>query len=210
MCTDALDLDRRQLRVIRTVVEISGSTRFTAFPKSAAGRRTVPLPAWLVPILVEHLDAFPPGDRGLVSGNAVGKPLRRALFGSRVWRPALVRAGLLGQLTVLDEHTVRAGWTDADGTAHVKEFPTEREAVRHIARAGGRRAAIPRPSPLLRHLARDDGVPINMVQRVMGHERSTTTLDLYTRLTDGHDRILRALGEDDDEDGVAGTLVPLG
>jgi len=30
----------------------------------------------------------------------------------------------------------------------------------------------------------DDGVPVNMVQRVMGHERSSTTLDLYTRRTD--------------------------
>jgi hypothetical protein len=32
-----------------------------------------------------------------------------------------------------------------------------------------------------------------MVQRVMGHERSATTLDLYTRRSDGEDRILRAL-----------------
>ena len=32
-----------------------------------------------------------------------------------------------------------------------------------------------------------------MVQRVMGHERSSTTLDLYTRRTDNSDRILRAL-----------------
>jgi integrase len=39
----------------------------------------------------------------------------------------------------------------------------------------------------------DDGVPVNMVQRVMGHERSSTTLDLYTRRSDGEDRILRAL-----------------
>lgn len=45
----------------------------------------------------------------------------------------------------------------------------------------------------------DDGVPINMVQKVMGHERSSTTLDLYTRRTDNHDRILQAM--DDDEDG---------
>ncbi|WP_344253782.1 tyrosine-type recombinase/integrase, partial [Pseudonocardia hydrocarbonoxydans] len=45
----------------------------------------------------------------------------------------------------------------------------------------------------------DDGVPINMVQQVMGHERSSTTLDLYTRRTDNHDRILQAM--DDDEDG---------
>jgi hypothetical protein len=40
--------------------------------------------------------------------------------------------------------------------------------------------------------------------------RSSTTLDLYTRRTDGHDRILRALGEDDDENGSAGALVPVG
>jgi hypothetical protein len=39
----------------------------------------------------------------------------------------------------------------------------------------------------------DDGVPPNMVQRVMGHERSSTTLDLYTRRTEDGDRILRAL-----------------
>ena len=29
----------------------------------------------------------------------------------------------------------------------------------------------------------------------MGHERSSTTLDLYTRRTDDHDRILRALDD---------------
>jgi hypothetical protein len=44
-----------------------------------------------------------------------------------------------------------------------------------------------------------------MVQRVMGHERPSTTLGLYTRRTDNSDRILRALegpgddaGPDDD------------
>jgi hypothetical protein len=34
----------------------------------------------------------------------------------------------------------------------------------------------------------------------MGHERSSTTLDLYTRRSDGEDRILRALGADRDND----------
>ena len=40
---DALDLDGRALVVLRTVIEVSGSTSFKAFPKSSAGRRTVPL-----------------------------------------------------------------------------------------------------------------------------------------------------------------------
>jgi hypothetical protein len=43
-----------------------------------------------------------------------------------------------------------------------------------------------------------------MVQRVLGHERATTTLDLYTRRTDNSSRILDALndpaGEGTDED----------
>ncbi|MEU7816571.1 hypothetical protein [Pseudonocardia sp. NPDC049154] len=34
----------------------------------------------------------------------------------------------------------------------------------------------------------------------MGHERATTTLDLYTRRTDNGDRILRALDDPDDEE----------
>lgn len=78
LCLDALDLDRRRLRVIRTVVEVSGQNRFKAFPKSAAGRGTVPLPSWLLPVLAEHLAAVPRGDHGLLFGNSVGKPLRRS------------------------------------------------------------------------------------------------------------------------------------
>ena len=46
----------------------------------------------------------------------------------------------------------------------------------------------------------DDGVPPNMVQRVLGHTRSSTMLDLYTRRTDNNDRILNAL-DDPEEDG---------
>jgi hypothetical protein len=46
----------------------------------------------------------------------------------------------------------------------------------------------------------DDGVPPNMVQRVMGHERATTALDLHTRRTDNSDRILCALDDPDPEE----------
>lgn len=56
------------------------------------------------------------------------------------------------------------------------------------------------------------GVPPNMVQRVMGYERLSTTLDRYTRRTDNPDRILGALPDPDDdpdpEDGVAGVPTP--
>jgi len=42
----------------------------------------------------------------------------------------------------------------------------------------------------------------------MGHERSSTTLDLYTRRTDDPTRILRALDDDEDEGGGSDALVP--
>jgi integrase len=51
--------------------------------------------------------------------------------------------------------------------------------------------------PLLRDLLVNDEVLPNLVRRVLGHERSTTTLDLYTRRTDGRSRILDALNDPD-------------
>jgi hypothetical protein len=54
----------------------------------------------------------------------------------------------------------------------------------------------------------DDGVPVNTVQRVLGHERSSTTLDLYTRRTDDPVRVLQALDDDDPNDGAVGVVVP--
>jgi integrase len=203
LCSDAIAVDREQLRVIRTVVEVSGQTAFKPFPKSAAGRRTVPLPSWLVPLLRQHLLSYPLGEQGLVFGNAVGKPLRRTLFRVRVWRPSLVRAGLLGRVAVVGERVVRASWMDTAGEWQEKEFPSEREAVAHVARAaaGGLRFHDLRHSYATWLV--DDGVPVNMVQRVMGHERSSTTLDLYTRRTEDHGRILRALADVDDDSGDA-------
>jgi integrase len=139
----------------------------------------------------------------LVFGNAVGKPLRRTLFRVRVWRPSLVRAGLLGRVAVVGERVVRASWMDTAGEWQEKEFPSEREAVAHVARAaaGGLRFHDLRHSYATWLV--DDGVPVNMVQRVMGHERSSTTLDLYTRRTEDHGRILRALADVDDDSGDA-------
>ncbi len=109
-------------------------------------------------------------------------------------------------------------WTDAAGDKHSERLGTHAAAVRHLARsqAGGLRFHELHHSYATRLI--DDGVPPNMVQRVMGHERSSTTLDLYTRRTDNSDRILRALtdpdfGETDADSGAtpvwsAGRSVP--
>lgn len=56
-----------------------------------------------------------------------------------------------------------------------------------------------------------------MVQRVTGHEHVSTTLQLYVRRTEHHDRIRKALSgtismPDDsyDDKGTSGVLVPIG
>jgi integrase len=186
--------------VIRTVVEVGGNTTFKPFPKSRAGRRAVPLPGWLLPIIREHLDRWPGPASAPVFANEAGAPLRRTVFRARIWRPALVRAGLLGGVTA-DGKAFDAHWTDEQGEQHRAQFRSHAAAVAHVARhqAGGLRFHDLRHSYATWLV--DDGVPPNMVQRVMGHERSSTTLDLYTRRTDNSDRILQAL---EDPGGEAG------
>ncbi|QJY47783.1 tyrosine-type recombinase/integrase [Pseudonocardia broussonetiae] len=196
LCDDAIDDGLRTVRVVRTVVEVSGTTTFKPFPKSAAGRRVIPVPSWVRPILATHLEHHPLGDNGLIFGNQVGRPLRRTLFRIRVWRPALVRAGLLGRITHTGDDRFLATWVESGGATISKPFDTEPAAVSYIAEhaPGGLRFHDLRHSYATWLV--DDGVPINMVQRVMGHERSSTTLDLYTRRTDNHHRILQAMDDD--------------
>lgn len=199
LCRDALDLDAGRLRVVRTVVEVAGHTAFKPYPKSVAGQRSVPLPAWLLTIIRAHLERWPTAPQAPVFANAVGAPLRRGLFRARVWRPSLVRVGLLGKVEPVEDG-FEAHWVDEDGVPYVEVFRTHAQAVKHVARqhAGGMRFHDLRHSYATWLV--DDGVPVNMVQRVMGHERSVITLDLYTRRTDNAQRIIQALTSDHDDD----------
>jgi hypothetical protein len=90
---DVIDLDAGTLRVIRTAAEVNGRVLAKPYMKSRAGRREVPLPAFVAALLVEHRSRFAPGPAGVVFTNSTGGPLRRSMFRTRVWRPALVRAG---------------------------------------------------------------------------------------------------------------------
>lgn len=142
LCADALDLDTGTLRVIRTVVEVNGHTAFKLYPKSGAGRRTIPLPDWLLPILRDHTARHRLGRAGLIFPNQVGMPLRRTLFRTRVWRPTLVRAGLLGTITEIkstagDRNQYRASWTTDTGDTATEIFHTYPQAIKHVVRHAG-------------------------------------------------------------------------
>lgn len=63
--------------------------------------------------------------------NEVGLPLRRGLFRSRVWRPALLRMGLLGEVTEMDDK-FEAVWMDVDGAVFSEVFDEHERTVRHV------------------------------------------------------------------------------
>ncbi|MGW0503033.1 tyrosine-type recombinase/integrase [Micromonospora sp. NPDC003241] len=203
----SVDLDRASLRIVQVAEETHGGIVLRPYPKSRAGVRTVPLPGFLVDALRQlHTAADNPDPRTLVFRDRVGRPLRRSNFRRRVWLPSLVRAGLLGQVVDTGPHRYRAVWPDREGVEWSAEFTTEREAVACVAAkaAGGMRFHD------LRHAYATwlvtDGVPINLVQRVMGHEQASTTLNRYTHTPDDYAaRVLAAF-----DDPAASLLPPTG
>jgi len=190
---DAVDLEAGTLRVERVAVEVGGHVTPKPYPKSRAGRRAVPVPPMVRDLLRHHREAYGTGPAGEVFTNEAGSPLRRTLFRSRVWRPALVRAGLLGSVTE-DHGKFIAAWPTKSGLHEQAVHRTAVQAVMAVAHnaAGGLRFHDLRHSYASWLIA--SGVPVPDVQRVMGHERPTTTLAIYTHVQNGlEDRVLNAL-----------------
>ena len=97
------------------------------YPKSKAGRRTVPVPAALVELLAEHRKAFPSPE--LVFTNSAGGPVGRTSFRTRVWKPAIRRAGLPDRLRFHDLRHSYATWLEVGGVVADATFPAECDAV---------------------------------------------------------------------------------
>ncbi|WP_380168335.1 tyrosine-type recombinase/integrase [Jannaschia sp. R86511] len=196
LAMDMVDPDARRLRVSRVIEEVDGQLRLKPYPKSESGRRTVPLPPLVLEVLAEHQEMVNPARWNgvdLVSSTTAGTPLSRSVFRQRVWRPALVRAGLLGTLVELPSGGVRAEWSDRTGQDVGGIFPTRQAAEAELVQraAGGLRFHD------LRHAYAtwliSDGVPVNVVQRVMGHSSASTTLNLYVHASSDHDDAVRAI-----------------
>jgi integrase len=92
-----IDLTARTIRVERQLTEVPGQGPTFGPPKSAAGRRTVPILSMIVTDLADHLDQHAQdGDDGLIFTSPKGTPLRHGNFTRRVWLPAVSKAGLTG------------------------------------------------------------------------------------------------------------------
>jgi integrase len=82
-----LDVEKPYFRIARTWC--SKGFRFYT-PKTEAGRRTVPISAWLAAVLREHRATS--GGVGLVFPSTAGTPLNKANVRKGVWMPLLERA----------------------------------------------------------------------------------------------------------------------
>ncbi|WP_406344540.1 tyrosine-type recombinase/integrase [Streptomyces sp. NBC_00648] len=91
-----IDLDHGSVRVRRAVAELANGQREIKAPKSAAGKRTVAIPAAILGELRDHLERFAePGADGRVFIGAKGATPRRNHF-NRLWHKACADAGIKG------------------------------------------------------------------------------------------------------------------
>ena len=111
-----VDLERGTVTVAEQLLEVNGAFSVGP-PKSAAGRRTVTLPAVVVEALAEHLRRYTAkSPEAFVFLSSQGKHLRRSNFNRRVWQPAARAAGIEG-LRVHDlRHTAGTLATAAGGS----------------------------------------------------------------------------------------------
>lgn len=91
-----VDLDHGAVRVRRAVAELFNGQREIKAPKSAAGKRTVSIPAAIIPDIREHLERYAEhGADGRVFVGAKGATPRRNHF-NQLWRKACSDAGIKG------------------------------------------------------------------------------------------------------------------
>ncbi|MET8083934.1 site-specific integrase [Micromonospora sp. NPDC005237] len=194
---EAVDLYRGLLYVAQVAVETHGGIVLRSYPKSRAGVRAVPMPPFLVDELRQRRGPASPDGRALVFADRDGGPPRRSNFRRRVWLPSLVRAGLLGRVTERAPGRWLAVWPDRHGREQRAEFATEAAAVAHAAASafGGLRFHDLRHSYITWLVT--DGVPINVVRRVVGHEKASTTLDRYTHTPEDYADRVRLTFTDD-------------
>ena len=111
-----VDLERGTVTVAEQLLEVNGAFSLGP-PKSAAGRRTVTLPAVVVEALAKHLARYTAkSPEAFVFLSSQGTHLRRSNFNRRVWQPAVKAAGVEG-LRVHDlRHTAGTLATAAGGS----------------------------------------------------------------------------------------------
>lgn len=110
-----VDLAAGELVVRETATEADGRL-VIGEPKTAAGRRRVPVPRVVIDELELHRLTATDPDAGVVFPTVTGRYWRAGQFRTRVWKPATVAAGLGGLVIHELRHTAVAAWIDAGAT----------------------------------------------------------------------------------------------
>ncbi|HEX7277795.1 MAG TPA: site-specific integrase [Acidimicrobiales bacterium] len=87
-----IDFLRRTLRVEQQLI-LLGAEPIVGPPKTAASRRTVPLPDVVLDALARHVAEYPPGPDGFLFTDDRARPLRRNRF-NEVWHRATAAAAV--------------------------------------------------------------------------------------------------------------------
>ncbi|GIF98337.1 tyrosine-type recombinase/integrase [Catellatospora citrea] len=140
----SINLEEMEVKVQRSTNEMEDGTQYDDDPKSKAGKRVVSLPSALQTDTQAHLDRFVSAERDarLFLGQQGGIP-RRSNF-NRVWKAALVAAGIPTEIG-LHLHDLRhtGGTWSGRGGATLKEI---------MARLGH---ASPRAAMIYQHATKD-------------------------------------------------------
>lgn len=116
-----IDLETASVSIERSAVEL-GTRIVVKAPKTAAGVRSVALPAWLVPELRTHLDTFAdPGPDGRVFVGLYGATPRRRNFAT-IWKRAKAAAGVPAELHFHDLRHTGNHFAAASGRAGTREL----------------------------------------------------------------------------------------
>lgn len=105
-----LHLLKRQVSVVGSLERVRGGLRYVEEVKSSSGRRTIPIPKFLVDVLAQHLSAAPPSD--FVFPSSSGGYMDYWNFKNRYWNRAVERAGLDGLTFHELRHTAAALMVD--------------------------------------------------------------------------------------------------
>jgi integrase len=105
-----VDVRKARISVAWTCVEVKGGLAENP-PKTKAGRRSVPVPRFVLEALEEQIKGLEPGE--LVFRSPQGDQIRARQFRKRFWSPAIEAAGL-APLRIHDlRHTAVSFWIDA-------------------------------------------------------------------------------------------------
>jgi integrase len=156
---DSLDLDACTIRITRTTAQLDGGRLQPDTPKSRAGRRTVAVPADLIPELCWHLERYAEsGPQGLVFVGPKGAALRRNNF-LRIW----VRACAAADAPGVHFHDLR----HVGGTMAATTGATLKELMSRLGHSS------PRAAMIYQHATSDRDQAIAQALGILARQAST-------------------------------------